>query len=36
MRDYEILRSSIQRRLLDRLEYCGEAADSEVYEMIME
>lgn len=36
MRDYEILRDSIQRRLLDRLEYCGEAEDNEVYEMIME
>lgn len=36
MKDYEMLRSRIHKRLLERLEYCEEAEDTAVYEMIME
>ena len=36
MKEYELLRGRIQKRLLDRLEYCEDMEDSAVYEMIME
>lgn len=36
MKDYEILRSCIQKKLLERLEYCEDMEDEAVYEMIME
>lgn len=36
MKDYEILREKIKDTLLERLEYCGDTEDEEVYEMIME
>lgn len=36
MKDYELLRSQIQKNLLERLEYCEDMEDAAVYEMIME
>lgn len=36
MKDYEMLRGRIQKRLLERLEYCEDMEDTAVYEMIME
>ncbi len=36
MKDYEMLRSRIQKNLLERLEYCEDMEDEAVYEMIME
>ena len=36
MKDYEILRNQIKLNLLERLEYCEDMGDEEVFEMIME
>lgn len=36
MKEYEILRQTIQNKLLEKLEYCADIEDSAVYEMIME
>jgi len=36
MKNYEILRERIKENLLERLEYCEDIGDEEVYEMIME